>query len=54
MIRRLTLEMITAETAHLPEPERTDARILLACQLIRREIRALRRDLALIPREDTP
>jgi hypothetical protein len=51
-VSRLTLHNITEATAHLPAPERQDARILLACQLIRRELRAIRRDLARHPEED--
>jgi hypothetical protein len=44
---RLTLDKITDATAHLPEPERSEARILLACKLIRQEVRGIRRDLGI-------
>ena len=47
MIAPLTLDRITEATADLPEPERSEARIRLACEVVRREIRAISRDLGI-------
>jgi hypothetical protein len=51
--RPLTLEAITEMTAHLPPSERAEVRIRLACELVRREVRALRRILSTPPSTTT-